>query len=52
MNSKNRALVWLAMLTATAVAGLLIVGGCALDKNGNGPGNVITRIGGHSGAAR
>ncbi len=49
MNSKNRAPVWLAALTATAVAGLLIVGGCALDKNGSGPGNVITRIGGHSG---
>ena len=49
MNSKSRAPVWLAMLTATAVAGLLIVAGCALDKNGSGPGNVVTRIGGHSG---
>jgi hypothetical protein len=49
MNSKIWAPVWLATLTATAVAGLLIVGGCALDKNGSGPGNIITRIGGHSG---
>jgi hypothetical protein len=49
MNSNNRAPLWLATFTATAVAGLLIVGGCALDKNGNGPGNVVTRIGGHSG---
>jgi hypothetical protein len=49
MNSKNRAPLWVATLTATAVAGLLIVGGCALDKNGSSPGNVITRIGGHSG---
>jgi hypothetical protein len=49
MNSKNRAPAWLATLTATAVAGLLIVGGCALDKNGSGPEKVITRIGGHSG---
>ena len=32
MNSKNRAPVWLAMLTATAVAGLLIVGGCARQE--------------------
>ena len=38
MISKNRTPVWLTLLTATAVAGLLIVGGCALDKNGNGPG--------------
>jgi hypothetical protein len=27
---------------------LQIVGGCALDKQGNGPGTVITRVGGHS----
>jgi hypothetical protein len=50
MISKNRTPVWLALLTATAMAGLLIIGGCALDKNGNGPGTVITRVGGHSNA--
>ena len=50
MISKNRTLPWLAILTATAVAGLLIVGGCALDKNGNVAGTVIARVGGHSGA--
>ena len=51
MISKNRTPVWLTLLTATAVAGLLVVGGCALDKNGNGPGTVIARVGGHSGVA-
>lgn len=50
MIATNRTSVWLALLTATAVSALLIVGGCALDKNGNGPGAVIARIGGHSGA--
>jgi hypothetical protein len=49
MNSKNRVPAWLLTLMATAVVGLLIVGGCALDKNGSGPGKLITRIGGHSG---
>jgi hypothetical protein len=51
MISKNRTAVWLTLFTATAVAGSLIVGGCALDKNGNGPGTVIARVGGHSGVA-
>jgi hypothetical protein len=50
MISNKRTPVWLTLLTATAVAGLLIVGGCALDKNGTGPGTVIARVGGHSGA--
>ena len=49
MNSKSRAPVWLATLTTAVAAGLLIVAGCALDKNGSHPGNVFTRIGGHSG---
>ena len=49
MSLKNRAPAWFAKLTATALAGFLVVAGCALDKNGNGPGNVITRVGGHSG---
>ena len=49
MNSKSPARVWLATLTTAVAAGLLIVAGCALDKNGSGPGNVFTRIGGHSG---
>jgi hypothetical protein len=51
MISKNRTTVWLTLFTATAVAESLIVGGCALDKNGNGPGTVIGRVGGHSGLA-
>ena len=49
MNSRDRVPLWLATLTATAVAALLIVGGCALDKNANGPEKIATRIGGHSG---
>jgi hypothetical protein len=50
MFSRIRILPWLAMLTVTAVFGPLIVGGCALDKNGSTPSTVITRVGGHSGA--
>jgi len=49
MDSKRRALAWIMTATLPAAAGLLIIGGCALDKNGNQPGSVFTRIGGHSG---
>ena len=49
MDAQNQALVWLRILPAIATAGLLIVGGCALDKNGSHPGGVVARIGGHSG---
>jgi hypothetical protein len=49
MDSKSQAPVWLAMLAAVATAGSLIVGGCALDKNGSHPGSVFARVGGHSG---
>ena len=49
MDSKSRVLAWIVTVTLPAATGLLIIGGCALDKNGNQPGNVFTRIGGHSG---
>jgi hypothetical protein len=49
MDAKNRAPVWLKLSPTIAIAGLLIVAGCALDKNGSHPGNVVARIGGHSG---
>jgi hypothetical protein len=49
MDAKNRAPVWLKVSPTIATAGLLIVAGCALDKNGSQPGNVVARIGGHSG---
>jgi len=51
MDSKSRVPVCVLSLTAAAVSGLLAVGGCALDKNKNGnqPGSVFNRIGGHSG---
>jgi hypothetical protein len=49
MDAKNRAPVWLRLSPTIATAGLLIVAGCALDKNGSRPGNVVARIGGHSG---
>ncbi len=41
MNSKRQTTVWLPVLTTLAVAGLLVVGGCALDKNENHPANVF-----------
>jgi hypothetical protein len=49
MNAKSRAAIGLASLTIAVALALLIVEGCALDKNENRPGNVFTRIGGHSG---
>jgi hypothetical protein len=38
-----------AIMAAAASAGLLIVVGCALDKNGVQPGKTFGRIGGHTG---
>jgi len=49
MDSKSRVPVWVSILAATAVAGLLVVAGCALDKNGAPPESVFTRIGGQNG---
>ena len=49
MDSKSRMPVWVSILAATAVAGLLVVAGCALDKNGVPSQNVFTRIGGQNG---
>jgi len=49
MDSKRGMPVWVSILAATAVAGLLVVAGCALDKNGAQPQNVFTRIGGQNG---
>jgi hypothetical protein len=49
MGSTSRMPVWVSILAATAVAGLLVVAGCALDKNGAPPENVFTRIGGQNG---
>jgi hypothetical protein len=49
MGSTNRASLWFSMLAALAMATLAIVGGCTLDKDGNRPGNVFNRIGGHGG---
>jgi hypothetical protein len=48
MDSKRRVSVWVSIATAAATSGILIVTGCTLDKNGTRPGNVFTRIGGHS----
>jgi hypothetical protein len=48
MDSKLRALFWVA-LSAAAVSGLLLAVGCALDKDGKGIGGTIARVGGHSG---
>jgi hypothetical protein len=49
MESKSRVPVWVSFLAATAVAGLLVVAGCALDKNSAPPQSVFTRIGGQNG---
>jgi len=50
MDSKCRSTV-LVLLLAASVSGVLVVGGCALDKtkNGNQLGSVFNLIGGHSG---
>jgi len=49
MDSKNRIPAWVLLLATTATAGLLVVGGCALDKNGARNESVFSRIGGHGG---
>src|SRR5580658_8129417 len=49
MDSKSRMPVWISILSTTAVAGLLVVAGCALDKNGDPPESVFTRVGGQNG---
>ncbi|MGO9467727.1 MAG: hypothetical protein ACLQIB_42130 [Isosphaeraceae bacterium] len=49
MDSKSRMPVWILVLATAAVAGLLIVAGCALDKNGARSEGVFNRIGGHGG---
>jgi len=49
MDSKSRVPVWILVLATAAVAGLLIVAGCALDKNGARTEGVFNRIGGHGG---
>jgi hypothetical protein len=51
MGSKRGAPAWALMLAAVRVAILLVVAGCALDKDktGNPLGSMFNRIGGHSG---
>jgi hypothetical protein len=51
MDSKSRPPVWVLIAATASASILLVVGGCALDKNKNGnqPGSVFNRIGGHSG---
>ncbi len=49
MRSTSRMLVWVSILGAMPVCGLLIVAGCALDKPGNRPQQIFNRIGGHGG---
>ena len=49
MRSTSRMPVWVSILASTTAAGLLVVGGCALDKPENRPKQVFDRIGGHGG---
>jgi hypothetical protein len=49
MGSKRRVPAWILALATAAVAGVLIVTGCALDKNGARTEGVFNRIGGHAG---
>jgi hypothetical protein len=49
MGSKSRTSACLSLLAAVAAAISAMIGGCTLDKDGKLPGNVFTRIGGHSG---
>jgi hypothetical protein len=49
MNTKKRRGIWLQTVTSVIAAGWIFVTGCSLDKNESRPGNVFTRIGGHSG---
>jgi hypothetical protein len=49
MRLSSRMPVWVSILASTAAAGLLVVGGCALDKPENRPKQIAGRIGGHGG---
>ena len=49
MRLSSRMSVWASILASTTAAGLLVVGGCALDKPENRPKQVFNRIGGHGG---
>jgi len=49
MDSKSRVPVWILVLATGAIAGSLIVAGCALDKNGARSESVFNRVGGHGG---
>ena len=49
MDSKSRVPGWILVLATACVAGLVVVAGCALDKNGARSETVINRIGGHGG---
>ncbi len=49
MRLSSRMPVWVSILASTAAAGLLVVGGCALDKPENRPKQIASRIGGHGG---
>jgi hypothetical protein len=49
MDSKDRVPKWVLALATAATAGLLIVAGCALDKNQTRNESVFNRIGGHGG---
>ncbi len=49
MDAKSRVPARFVMMLSAASAGLLIVVGCALDKDGIQPGKTFARVGGHSG---
>jgi hypothetical protein len=49
MRSTSRMPVWLGILAGMAACGLLIVAGCAMDKPGSRPQQIVERIGGHGG---
>jgi hypothetical protein len=49
MGSMNRVPLWLSVLAMAAASGLLIVAGCALDKNATRTESVYGRVGGHGG---
>jgi hypothetical protein len=48
MDSKSRAFIWI-LLSTTAASGLLLVVGCALDKDAKKAASTLGRVGGHSG---
>lgn len=49
MRPTSRISAWAATLATAAVAGMLTVAGCALNRPENQPGRVFERIGGHGG---